>query len=107
MALGIMPFDGRIFTTTNGTGYICVTSLAPCIKAILRKANDGTEPPIEYFSPHAFRDTFATRCIEQGMTPHTLKALLGHSKLSMTMDRYAQVLEHTKQKERDKIQFVI
>lgn len=106
-ALGIVPFDGRIFTTTNGTGYICVTSLAPCIKAILRKANEDAAEPIEYFSPHAFRDTFATRCIEQGMTPHTLKALLGHSKLSMTMDRYAQTLEDTKQRERDKIRFVI
>lgn len=54
---------------------------------------------IEHFSAHAFRDTFATRAIEQGMNPQTLKTILGHSSLAMTMDLYAHVLPNTKHEE--------
>lgn len=65
----------------------------------MRKA--GIE--IEHFTPHALRDTFATRAIESGMNPQTLKTILGHSSLSMTMDLYAHVLPNTKQEEMQKI----
>ena len=51
---------------------------------------------IEKISTHAFRDTFATRAIEQGMQPNTLKELLGHSSITMTMDLYAHVMPDTK-----------
>ena len=47
-------------------------------------------------STHALRDTFATRCIEQGMQPLTLSKLLGHTKIAMTMDLYAHVMQETK-----------
>jgi len=50
----------------------------------------------EHITPHTFRHTFATRCIENGMPPQVLKTLLGHSKLSMTMDLYSHVLPNTK-----------
>ena len=50
---------------------------------------------IEHFSVHAFRDTFATRAIESGMNPKTLQKILGHSKIAVTMDIYAQVMEET------------
>lgn len=46
---------------------------------------------IDKRSSHALRDTYATRCIQQGMQPNTLKTLMGHTKISMTMDLYAQV----------------
>ena len=55
---------------------------------------DGVEFP--YFTLHTTRHTFATRCIESGMAPQTLKAILGHSTLSMTMDLYAHVLPDAK-----------
>ena len=51
---------------------------------------------IDVISTHAFRDTFATRAIEQGMQPNTLKELLGHASITMTMDLYAHVLPDTK-----------
>ena len=41
---------------------------------------------IEHFTAHALRDTFATRYIEQGGNPRTLKTILGHTSLAMTMD---------------------
>ena len=55
----------------------------------------------------ALRDTFATRFIEQGGSPQTLKTLLGPKSLSMTMDLYSQVLPNTKQEEMDRIRIGI
>lgn len=72
------------------------------IRKILRElCNQGIV--IEPFTSHALRDTFATRYIEQGGNPQTLKTILGHSSLSMTMDLYSHVLPNTKQEEMDKI----
>lgn len=62
---------------------------------------------IEYFTSHAFRDTFATRYIEQGGQPQTLKTILGHSSLAMTMDLYAHVLPNTKQEEMNRINIAL
>lgn len=61
---------------------------------------------IERFSAHAFRDTFATRAIENGMNPNTLKEILGHTSLSMTMDLYAHVMPETKVNEMNLIKVV-
>lgn len=52
--------------------------------------------PFEPLSTHGLRDTFATRCIEQGMEPLTLSKLMGHTKIAMTMDLYAHVMKDTK-----------
>ncbi|MGF7145353.1 integrase [Anaerotaenia torta] len=57
----------------------------------------------EHITPHTFRHTFATRCIENGMQPQVLKAILGHSKLAMTMDLYSHVLPNIKANEMQKI----
>lgn len=62
---------------------------------------------IEPFTAHALRDTFATRYIEQGGNMQTLKTILGHSSLSMTMDLYSHVLPNTKQKEMNNLTIVI
>lgn len=62
---------------------------------------------IEVITSHAFRDTFATRFIEQGGNPQTLKVILGHSSLSMTMDLYSHVLPNTKQEEMDRVRIDI
>lgn len=37
---------------------------------------------------HALRHTFATRCIENGVTVTTVSALLGHKSIKMTLDIY-------------------
>ena len=62
---------------------------------------------IEHFTCHAFRDTFATRAIEQGVAPRTLQELLGHSDFSLTMNLYGHVLDDTKEKAMNALQIVI
>lgn len=62
---------------------------------------------IEHFTAHALRDTFATRFIEQGGQPQTLKTILGHSSLAMTMDLYAHVLPNTKQDEMNNLHIAL
>lgn len=102
--LHAMPFDKRIFLNARGNtaNYNTVNI---CIGHIIKQINlEGHN--MEWFSAHAFRDTFATRCIEQGMQPHTLRALLGHSSLKMTMDLYAHVMPNTKYEEMSKIKIV-
>lgn len=76
------------------------------LQRVLQDLEDRGEP-IRPFSLHALRDTFATRFIEQGGSPQTLKTLLGHKSLSMTMDLYSQVLPNTKQEEMDRIRIGI
>lgn len=73
--------------------------------AIERLNNKGMY--IEHFTAHALRDTFATRYIEQGGQPQTLKTILGHNSLAMTMDLYAHVLPNTKQQEMDNINIAL
>lgn len=51
---------------------------------------------IEPFGVHAFRDTFASRAIRAGIPPNTLKEILGHTSLAMTMDLYAHVSREDK-----------
>ena len=104
MMLYAMPFDKRIFLNAKGktSNYNTVNV---CIGHIIKQINlEGYH--MEWFSAHAFRDTFATRCIEQGMQPHTLRTLLGHSSLKMTMDLYAHVMPNTKYEEMSKIRIV-
>jgi integrase len=47
---------------------------------------DGIEFP--HISSHALRATFASMAIDAGMSPETLKEILGHSSYQMTMDLY-------------------
>ena len=63
-------------------------------------------PKIAPFSVHAFRDTFASRAIRAGIAPNTLKELLGHSSLSMTMDLYAHVNQQDKIESMEKLQAI-
>lgn len=41
--------------------------------------------------PHAFRHTFATRCLEAGIPPKVVQHWLGHASIQMTLDLYTHV----------------
>lgn len=111
----IFVFPNARGTMANYNGVNnCIRSIVHCINHPKEKGENGKMQPrrtslnlIQPFTVHAFRDTFATRCIEQGMQPNTLKALLGHSSLKMTMDLYAHVMPNTKHEELSKIRFAV
>ncbi len=70
---------------------------------LARMKADGVDFP--YFTLHATRHTFATRCIEAGMQPQVLKSILGHATLGMTMDLYSHVLPDFKKDAMEKVEF--
>ena len=95
----------NVFMSVYG-GYVYNRAINAAItEALKRLEAKGTH--IDHFTAHALRDTFATRYIEQGGKPQTLKVILGHSSFSMTMDLYAHVLPNTKQQEMDRINIAI
>lgn len=55
------------------------------------------------FAVHAFRDTFATMCVNQGMQPQTLQKILGHSSINITMNLYYHTFEEQKREEMSRI----
>ncbi len=107
MMNNILSFDRqeRVFSSVDGTIVYNATVNIEIKSIIKRLAARGIT--IEHFTTHAFRDTFATRFIEQGGQPQTLKTILGHNSLAMTMDLYAHVLPNKKQEEMRKINIAI
>jgi len=85
--------DRQLFYPETREGLVQSSLITHAIDAVLKKLNEDKKNPdkIEHFSTHAFRHTFATRCIQQGMQPNTLKKILGHTKIAQTMDLYAHV----------------
>lgn len=53
------------------------------------------------------RDILLRQRKKQGGNPQTLKTILGHNSLAMTMDLYSHVLPNTKQKEMDSLKIVL
>lgn len=97
--------NAKVFMAVEGGLIYSETVNRVIARALRRLEAAGTH--IEHFTAHALRDTFATRYIEQGGSPQTLKTILGHSSLAMTMDLYAHVLPNTKQQEMDSIHIAI
>lgn len=83
-------FQDLLFTTKFNTP-LNVQIVSDAIRSIIDEINltkDKLEE-MEYFSSHAFRHTFATRCFEAGIKPKIIQSYLGHATLQMTMDLYA------------------
>lgn len=89
----------RMFESVGGN-FIRATPINNAIQYIAKRAG------VVYFTVHAFRDTFATSAIMQGMNPNTLKEIMGHATITMTMDLYAHVLEEEKRKAMDGLQVI-
>ena len=85
-----------VFSTPGGK-RMTEDILKVIIRSILTQARKHGDK-LAHFGSHAFRDTFASRAIRAGMPPNTLKEILGHSSLAMTMDLYAHVSQDDKKK---------
>jgi len=79
------------------THYARVSSLNWQLKNILKKLD------IEEFSTHQLRHTYATRCIESGMSPVVLQKLMGHTDVSVTLNAYTSVFDKYKKDELEKV----
>lgn len=86
-------FHDLLFTTKFNTPIIEQIYI-DAIQKIVDEINSTRDvlDEFERFTPHCFRHTFATRCIEAGMKPKVLQKILGHATLQMTMDLYAHIL---------------
>lgn len=91
----------RVFSSVYGRMVDTATVNRSIQHVLKRLSAKGIEIP--RFTAHAFRDTFATRFIEQGGQPQTLKVILGHNSLAMTMDLYAHVLPDFKNDEMQRV----
>lgn len=84
---------GTIFLTKEGL---------PTLDAVYNRSLAAIKRRMNYnkqLSCHVLRHTFATRCIECGINPKTLQLWLGHSDVSLTMNRYVHVTFEESEKE--------
>lgn len=77
--------------------YISPRALREEFKNVLKNSNIA---PRKF---HNLRHTYATRLFELGENPKTVQKLLGHSKLTVTMDTYTHVLDSMKKKAVNKL----
>lgn len=86
-------YEDLVFVTRNNkpTQQFLVQE---CMGLIIKKIQKDNVN-FEAFTPHAFRHTFATRALENGMQIKTLSRLLGHGDIQLTMNLYCHVTEDT------------
>lgn len=99
-----LPLEGMediVFTSNHGTPHYDMNVRTDQRKIVAQLKASGVE--IDCCTFHTLQHCFATRCIENGMDPKVLQALLGHSTFAMTMDLYCDVMEDVKRKEMQKI----
>lgn len=87
---GALDLSKPVFRTSFGS-LLKSTNINQDIERVCKRAN------IERFTVHAFRDTFATRCVESGMQPKVLQDIMGHTDINMTMNLYAHSMDESKE----------
>lgn len=79
--------DGLIFYDFCKDGIIDTSQVNLFLRRICEKCK------LPFNGQHSLRHTFATRCIESGVTPVVLKEWLGHTDIHMTIDKYTDVFD--------------
>lgn len=95
----VIDMTAPVFTAPRG-GFLKSECVNTDIERICKAAG------LERFSVHAFRDSFATRCVEAGMQPKTLMEIMGHSDINMTLGLYAHAMDETKEMQLKAVNFL-
>ncbi len=100
-------FGDLVFTSSTGSPanrYVITHNINRVVENInLKEAclayRENREPvKFEHLHPHAFRHTFATRCLEKGLDPLFVQSVMGHAHYATTVS-YTHVLDDLKQRE--------
>lgn len=88
-------FEKLLFTTKYGTP-LNDSILSDAIARIVDEINTMRDDADKFMpiSMHTFRHTFATRCLEAGITPRTIQQYLGHASIEMTMNLYVHITDN-------------
>lgn len=90
--------DNLLFTINNN--YVKGNTVNYELKQIF---TNMLEMSADEISTHVLRHTFATRCIEGGMSPVALQRLMGHTDISITLNTYTSVFNRYKEEEINKV----
>ena len=96
--------EDLVFTQNDGMPIGRGSVSSELAKVIDKIRSDGY--PIEEFTFHSLRHTFATRWIENGIALKTIQSILGHSQYFITADLYSHVLYDYKTEELNKINHI-
>ena len=88
---------GAYFLTGNTEKYMEPRTMQNHFQAVMKALG------IENAHFHALRHTFATQCVEAGFDVKCLSVLLGHSTVSITMDRYVHPTLEWKRQNMEKV----
>lgn len=90
--------DQDFFLTGSSEKYIEPRNYQSTFKIILKKCKIK-----KTYKFHILRHTFATQCIEVGIDPKSLSEILGHSDVSITLNRYVHSSYRLKRKYLNKL----
>lgn len=86
-----------LFCNEDGS-LISTSTINSAFKRICNKISINKKD----INTHMLRHTFATRCIEAGISLPVLQTLMGHSKIQTTIDTYGDIYNYYQQKEKQK-----
>lgn len=76
-----------LFINRNGNPQVAVNYEA-VFRKLVDKYNSKHEEPLPKITPHVMRHTFCTRLANAGMNPKALQYVMGHSNITITLNRY-------------------